>query len=782
MSRTTRKDQVLEAYLNLVAFGPSTYGAEAAAEHFFGVSADKLSLAQAALLAAMVNNPNKYNPLVPSQSDVTKDRRDLVLDDMARDGWISKTTAEKTKKEGLGVTATPTANGCIDAPNSATNGYFCRYVLDYLANVGFDYADIQTGGYTITTTLDPTVMAAAVAGVRKNADPSDAQAKRVANVTAVVEPGVTTRKVLALAANRPYGLDQAKGQTVQKLTTTFAPLGAGSTFKIFTTAAVMSLGLGVNATVDVPKTYVSPLAPSHTFHNEGDFAPTMPISQALAESPNTTFVSLEDQVGLSKVVDMSVKLGLRGYNLDAGDVDPAFAGTGNSYADEVTAQKIASYTLGVSPVSPLELSNVGATLDSDGLWCPPTPVDSIADRNGNQVTWKQQPCEQAVPPELARTLTNAIYGDMHDSDGTAYKAAQAAKWTRASASKTGTTQDYKSSAFLGYTPYYSAAVVTWDYLNRPQPICKSPLRTCTEAQAQGGAGMSGGSVPAQTWLSVMTPLHQGKSDTPFPVSSPEYLVGPAHLPDPERDQPVIGRCQAAVDRPRLHRSGQQRHLIRQVRSRAEHRGRPEPEVGRPARHADQPGRVHRAGVLRRRLNRRIRPGVPDEPTGPATSVGPATRPRLAAGGRRSSRCRNRRVGLVHRDRAELVRPAPGRAAGARAGALADPGAAPLRPAHRSPASAARRTGCGALADLRPDLVVNTGDTLSGAGRSRRRWPRLGALLDLPGAFVFGNNDFYAPVPKSPHRYFTQLDAAWRGAARCRGRTCAPPRSSAAGST
>jgi membrane peptidoglycan carboxypeptidase len=114
---------------------------------------------------------------------------------------------------------------------------------------------------------------------------------------------------------------------------------------------------------------------------------------------------------------------------------------------------------------------------------------------------------------------------MHDSDGTAYKAAQAAKWTRASASKTGTTQDYTSAAFLGYTPYYSAAVVTWDYLNRPQPICKSPLRTCTEAQAQGGAGMSGGSVPAQTWLSVMTPLHQGKSDTPFPVSSPEYLVG-----------------------------------------------------------------------------------------------------------------------------------------------------------------------------------------------------------------------------------------------------------------
>jgi membrane peptidoglycan carboxypeptidase len=519
------KDQVLEAYLNLIAFGPSTYGAEAAAEHFFGVSADKLSLAQAALMAAMINNPNKYNPLVPSQQDVTRARRDQVLDDMARDGWISQATANKTKKEDLGVTASPTPNGCIDAPNSTTNGYFCRYVLDYLANAGFDYTDLSRAGDTITTTLDPTVMADAVAAVKNNADPDSAQAKRVANVVAVVEPGVTTRKVLALAANRPYGLNQAKGQTVQRLTTTFAPLGAGSTFKIFTTAAVMDKGLGVNAAVDVPPTYTSPLAPSHVFHNEGTFAASMPISQALAESPNTAFVSLEDQVGLSKVVDMSVKLGLRGYLLDAGDVDPAFAGTGESYADEVTSQKIASYTLGVSPVSPLELSNVGATLGSDGRWCPPTPVDSITDRNGNQVTWKQQPCEQAVAPELARTLTNAMYGDMHNPDGTAYTSSQAAKWTRVSASKTGTTQDYKSSAFLGYTPYYSAAVLTWDYLNRPQPICKSPLRTCTEAQAQGGAGMSGGSVPAQTWLSLMNPLHKDKEDTPFPVSDAGYLEG-----------------------------------------------------------------------------------------------------------------------------------------------------------------------------------------------------------------------------------------------------------------
>ncbi len=525
--KTHTKDQILEEYLNLVAFGPSTYGAEAAAEHFFGVHADRLTLSQSALLAAMINNPNKYNPLVGSQADITLDRRNQVLDDMARDRYITAKARDEAKERSIAedLNASTIPNGCIGAPGAQTNGYFCRYVLDYLANAGISYQDIATGGYTITSTMDPKVMADSVAAVRGAANPDDEQADRVANVIAVVEPGAGTRKVLALAANRPYGLDASKGQTVQRLTTTFAPLGAGSIFKIFTVAAAMAQGLGVNAILDVPKTYTSPLVPSHDFENAGTFAASMPITQALAESPNTPFVALEDQVGLAKVAQMSVDLGLKGYLLDAGDVDRAFAGTGNTYLQEITAQKMASFTLGVSPVSPLELANVGGTLDSDGTWCPPTPIASIADRTGTQVAWKQQSCEQAVPPELARTLTNAMYGDMHSPDGTAYASAQAAHWTRISASKTGTTQQYKSSAFLGYTPYYSAAVLTWDYLDHPTSICVKPLRSCTFDEAQKGAGMSGGSVPAQTWLAAMNPLHEGRPDTPFPVSDPQYLAG-----------------------------------------------------------------------------------------------------------------------------------------------------------------------------------------------------------------------------------------------------------------
>ncbi len=535
VEQTLSKAEILERYLNLVAFGPSQYGAEAASQWFFGTSADRLTLAQAALLAGMVNNPPKYNPLDENHVQDARDRRNLVLDVMVGAGRLSQATADETKKQDLGLNPNRTRNGCIPADNSETNGFFCQYALDYLAAAGFDAKAVARSGWTVKTTLDPAVTAAAKAAAKSNADPSVPGVERLANAVAVVgkdEP----RKVLALAANRPYGLDPTKGQTVQRLPTTFAPLGAGSTFKIFTAAAAMEKGLGTNAQIDVPTEYESTLVPGSKFKNATTYPARMSLAQALATSPNTAFVALEDQVGLQKVAEMAVRLGLRGYSLDAGLVDPAFASAGTDYTTQVVAQKIASFTLGVSPVSPLELSNVGATLASDGKWCPPTPIDTIIDRNGKFVTWDKTPCEQAVPPELARTLAVAMEGDI-SGDGTASASAKAAGWSWTAAGKTGTTQEYKSSAFLGFTPEMSASVIVWDSEPRPASICKEPIRTCSTDEAMAGQGMSGGSVPAQTWFAAMKPLKDGNPDSFFRPASPTYLKGSSLTQVP----PVIGK-------------------------------------------------------------------------------------------------------------------------------------------------------------------------------------------------------------------------------------------------
>ncbi len=551
------KDDILAGYLNLVAFLPSTYGAEATAERLFGVHAADLDLPQAALMAGMVNNPNKYDPLDKDHVTDAKDRRNVVLGILYKDGSITKAQYAKAVATPVDVSnGTKIASGCVPARNSAINGYFCQYVLDYLANAGLTSDDIANGGYTITTTLDPTQMAKAHQATIDQV-PLTAANQRIANVMALVAPG-TPRKVVALTANRPYGLDQSKGETVQKLTTTFAPLGAGSTFKIFTAAAAMQAGLGTSSIIQTPVVYQSPLSP-HPFHNDTDngevFPTSMTMQQALATSPNTGFVKLEDDLGLATVVNMAVAMGMKGYTLPAGDVSPAFTDSTNTYAQELVADKVVSFTLGVTPVSPLELANVGATVASDGVWCPPTPINNVIDRDGKVVSLKPAAaCEYIVSgqkqasQDLSRTLAQAMGDDITTPAGTANQSAKAANWNLAqgtSAGKTGTTGDYKSSAYLGFTPLFSAATITWDYLTKPQSICMYPPNapatatlkplqltgSCalTVAKSSEGSttskntGMTGGSVPAATWFDAMNKIQPDVSV--FPPSSPTYVSG-----------------------------------------------------------------------------------------------------------------------------------------------------------------------------------------------------------------------------------------------------------------
>jgi membrane peptidoglycan carboxypeptidase len=163
-------------------------------------------------------------------------------------------------------------------------------------------------------------------------------------------------------------------------------------------------------------------------------------------------------------------------------------------------------------------------------------VDTITDRNGKFIIWDKTPCEQAVPAELARTLAVAMENDF-SGNGTAAASASAAGWTWTAAGKTGTTQEYKSSAFLGFTPEMSASVIVWDSEPRPQSICRDPIRSCSTDDAMGGSGMGGGSVPASTWFAMMKPLKEGQPDTFFRPASPNYIKGAASTQVPN----VVGK-------------------------------------------------------------------------------------------------------------------------------------------------------------------------------------------------------------------------------------------------
>jgi membrane peptidoglycan carboxypeptidase len=227
------------------------------------------------------------------------------------------------------------------------------------------------------------------------------------------------------------------------------------------------------------------------------------------------------------VVDMAVRLGMKSLATTP-FVDPnTRRRTDRSIAQVTKDQRQASFTLGVSPTSVLELANVGATLASAGRWCPPSPIESVTGQDGKPVAVKEAGCNQAVEPGLANTMLTGLSRD--DIGGTAAGAARQVGWDRPMAGKTGTTQQHKSAAFLGVVPQMAGAVITFDDSNSPRPLCDgsgSPF-------ACGTGNIFGGKTPAQTWFGAMKPLLDGQPVQALPPPDPRYLDGApvARIPD-----------------------------------------------------------------------------------------------------------------------------------------------------------------------------------------------------------------------------------------------------------
>ena len=549
------KDDILTGYLNVVEFAYEIYGVGAAAHAYFGTTPDKLTVAQAALLAGMVNNPIQYNPW--RRPAETLQRRNLVIKRMVDNQKVSAAAADEAVKEPLGVLPKPDkpAANCIGAgPNY---GFFCQYVEDYLLRNGFTRDQLYSGGYTIKTSFDANATQLAKQAA-ENEVPKTTPG--IANTMAVIKPGKERHQVVALVANRDYGLDAAAGQTQYGLPSDIAnKFGAGSIYKIFTSAAYLEKGGGINNVIQTPTNYVSgvfkgggkncPSAPRgerwYCVANANDkYAPQMTLQQALATSPNTGFVILEEQVGMTAVVEMASRLGLRetmATNTFGTTPDPS-----NSNAELRISQTElfrakdnnpgnGSFTLGPSALSTLELANVGATIMSGGVWCPPSPLVEVLDRNGTKVEINEQPCDQAVSEPLANTLAVGLSKD-DIAGGTAAGAAASMRWNRPMMGKTGTTQDYKSAGFVGATPQLAAAVLTFNDSPKPQGICDTdPPRLCGT-----NGNIYGGKVPARTWFQAMTGILAGQEILPLPPTDPRYVDGGEEIKVPN----VIGKTEA----------------------------------------------------------------------------------------------------------------------------------------------------------------------------------------------------------------------------------------------
>lgn len=472
------KAKILENYLNIAYFGAESYGVHAAARTYFSKSAKDLTLGEAALLAGLVQSPSTDSPVDGDLARAT-DRRDYTLDRMAALGFVPAADAAAAKKAKITVTRTKRLGSC--AAGRAEYGYFCDWFLSWWrANRAFGRtpnereAALRRGGYTIQTSIDPRMQAAAQRAI----DNRVRRTSRFAAGIVVIEPG--TGRVRSMAISRTYSLAKNPGgrsypNTVNPLLTgsgVSPGYQAGSTFKLFTLVSALRQGLPLDIRINAPDRYPSPVfrASGPASCAGGRYCPrnasagmagSHSMWSGFGESVNTFFIQLEERVTVREAVRTAELLGIRFRSKE--DLD-----------NKASVQKNpngswGAFTLGTSQVAPLDLANAYATVAARGKACTPLPVQSIRDRAGRTLPLSEPSCKQVISPQVADAAADAArcpVGDRAVSACSRRNGVTAASVgraiTRPIAGKSGTTDQNRSAWFVGFTPNLAAAAFTVD--------------------------------------------------------------------------------------------------------------------------------------------------------------------------------------------------------------------------------------------------------------------------------------------------------------------------------
>ena len=444
------KQQILEGYLNIAAFSPSTYGVEASSLHYFNKHAKDLTVAEAALLAGTTNAPSAYDP--ESQPELAKNRRDWVLSKMLEEKFITQEQYDEAVSSEIQLDVQEAPAGCGAAGSYA---YFCTYVVNEILgseNFGPDVASrrqlLTRGGLKITTTLDRARQNAADGIIQANTPIGDSDG---ANSTIVsVEPG--TGRIQALAQNTNYEDSQLVFAADAKHGGVELPDGnvgfqPGSTFKALILAEWLKTGHTASQTVNAsaprtyaPNTFNIPCAPelaagSWTVNNvAGTNAGNMSVRDATKQSINVGFTEMLRQLDVCDVTQFAASIGVSKADGSQLDPDPSLA-------------------LGAKPVPPLSMANAYATFASGGKYCKPVAIDSILDASGTSMAVPSADCTQAMDQNVADQTAITLQATS-EPGGTAKDAGIG----RAIAGKTGTTDEAENAWFVGFTPQLSTAV------------------------------------------------------------------------------------------------------------------------------------------------------------------------------------------------------------------------------------------------------------------------------------------------------------------------------------
>ena len=398
------KDEILELYLNQAFFGAGTYGIESASRAFFGVSAKKLSIGQAALLAGIPKAPSIYNP--KKDPEKARQRMKLVLAKMSELGYITKKQMEQAKEEQFNLPTTKALN----AP------FFYEYLRSVLEP---DFGEqLYSGGLKIYTTINAFMQRIAEEVVADGIEKIEKRVKPGVQA-ALVAMDAKNGKIIAMVGGKNFWESQFNRATQ-------AVRQPGSAFKPFVYLAALQAGkTPEDIVIDEPRVYRDDLRKIWVPTNyDGRYYGPVTLKYALSRSLNSVAVQLIDEVGVGTVISLAKEMGITTH-----------------------LQPYRPLALGASGVTLIDLVHAYSVFASGGIRFDISVYNRILDRNGRVLKRirvnKKQVFNKYVAREINIMLRTVV------QEGTARKARSLNM--PFIAGKTGTTNDYIDAWFVGYT-------------------------------------------------------------------------------------------------------------------------------------------------------------------------------------------------------------------------------------------------------------------------------------------------------------------------------------------
>ncbi|HEU4598347.1 MAG TPA: transglycosylase domain-containing protein, partial [Solirubrobacterales bacterium] len=438
--------EILGSYLNVASYGTvegtTAVGVGAAAKIFFSKPVWKLKLPEAALLAGLPQAPSEYNPLLDPRA--AKERRNQVLRQMAKLGWISRRRAQAVMASGLRV--------------DLDEGYFAHrepYFFDYVENrliEEYGANAVRRGGLEVHTTIDPGLQQVGLEAMRSalpySTDPA----------SALVSVDPRNGHIRAMASSSDYEHSQfnlaAQGHRQP-----------GSTFKTFVLTTAIKQGIDPYSTyyASKPLDLYLPRWGHWTVHTADEgYLGTVNLQQATVASDNTVFAQLDLDVGPGAVAGTAKSMGI---------VSPL---------DGIPAEGIGGLRIGVSP---LEMASAYATLAAGGVHRLPVAVTRVVFPNGHAERPEAPEPRRVLSQPVAWEVTRLLHDNIAEGTGTA-----AYTGCTGQAGKTGTTDEYTDAWFAGYQPNLSTAV--WVGYPESNDVSMTSVH---------GITVFGGTFPAEIW-------------------------------------------------------------------------------------------------------------------------------------------------------------------------------------------------------------------------------------------------------------------------------------------